>query len=253
MNNNKLLVVALILLLSSGCGTDQPTQEHSPSAIKVKKSSSGICHDKSSASYNRTKNFTQYDSISACLGSGGRLPKGKLNDATNEAIDEGRDFVSLYNRDDWPHWIDEDDDCQNMRHELLISESLTPVTFKTEDKCIVLTGNWYDLYSGGAFYESKGLDLDHVVPLKWAHGRGADKWSRVRKKEFANDVDNLLLVSASLNRQKGAKGPDEWLPPNQQYRCEYIGHFNAVIGKYGLFYIPSEKRIVDKMVAACNK
>jgi hypothetical protein len=27
------------------------------------------------ASFNRTKNFTQYDNISACIISGGRLPK----------------------------------------------------------------------------------------------------------------------------------------------------------------------------------
>ncbi|GAC28887.1 hypothetical protein [Brumicola pallidula] len=50
MNNNKRLVVALILLLSSGCDADQQTQENLPSAVKVKKSSSGICHDESSAS-----------------------------------------------------------------------------------------------------------------------------------------------------------------------------------------------------------
>jgi hypothetical protein len=96
------------------------------------------------------------------------------------------------------------------------------------------------------------LDLDHVVPLKFAHGHGADKWSREKKQTFANDLDNLLLVNASLNRQKGAKGLDEWLPPNHVYLCEYITHFNTVIAKYELSYIPSEQRVVDKMVKACT-
>jgi hypothetical protein len=104
------------------------------------------------------------------------------NDATNEAIDNGRDFVSPYDRSDWPHWVDGNGDCQNTRHELLIATSLTPVTFKTGDKCNVLTGEWHDKYSDGTFYDSKDLDLDQVVPLKWAHGRGADRWSRERKK-----------------------------------------------------------------------
>ncbi|MEX1198246.1 MAG: hypothetical protein WEB57_10340 [Pseudohongiellaceae bacterium] len=31
---------------------------------------------------------------------------------------------SEYNRDDWEHWEDFDQDCQNTRHELLISRSL---------------------------------------------------------------------------------------------------------------------------------
>jgi hypothetical protein len=41
----------------------------------VKKSKSGICHDQSSRWYNRTKDFTTYDSLEDCVNSGGRLPK----------------------------------------------------------------------------------------------------------------------------------------------------------------------------------
>jgi hypothetical protein len=72
------------------------------------------------------------------------------------------------------------------------------------------------------------------VPLKFAHGRGGDSWSRKQKAIFANDTDNLILAQASLNCQKGAKGLSDWLPPNHQYRCEYITHFNKVMSKYAL-------------------
>jgi hypothetical protein len=222
----------------------------------VKQSSSGICHDKSSGSFNRTKNYIPFDTIAACIDAGGRLPKGKTNqidNATNEAINEGRAFVSLYNRSDWPHWLDDDKDCQNTRHEILIQASTKPVEFKTDNECNVLTGEWYDPYSGETFTTSKELDLDHIVPLKFAHGHGADNWSRERKAIFANDLDNLILAKASLNRQKGAKGPTEWLPPNFPYRCEYIARFNAVMAKYELSYISSAQRIVNRMVEACSK
>lgn len=45
------------------------------SGSQVKKSSTGICHEKGTTYYERTKNFTSYNSIEECLNSGGRLPK----------------------------------------------------------------------------------------------------------------------------------------------------------------------------------
>lgn len=40
----------------------------------VKKSLSGICHDKDSKYYAGTKNFEAFDTVQLCLDSGGRLP-----------------------------------------------------------------------------------------------------------------------------------------------------------------------------------
>lgn len=59
-------MLAFVLFLS-GCGS----QDSPP----VKKSNTGICHQKDTLFYKNTKNFTAYDSISECLNSGGRLPK----------------------------------------------------------------------------------------------------------------------------------------------------------------------------------
>lgn len=44
----------------------------------VKKSTSGICHDKNSQYYAKTKNFKPYKTMKECLNSGGRLPKKQL-------------------------------------------------------------------------------------------------------------------------------------------------------------------------------
>jgi hypothetical protein len=41
----------------------------------VKKSKSGVCHPKNGSYYSRTKHFTPYDSMEACLASGGSRPK----------------------------------------------------------------------------------------------------------------------------------------------------------------------------------
>tara|TARA_R110001592_G_scaffold357066_1_gene659741 strand:+ start:7035 stop:7838 length:804 start_codon:yes stop_codon:yes gene_type:complete len=248
-------VLALFLNLTA-CGqtvdTNSPLTSTEP---VVKQSTSGICHDKTSPSYNRTKKYKGFDTVAACVADGGRLPKSKTNaidKATNEAIEHGNAFVGLYDRSDWPHWLDSDTDCQNTRHEILIQTSRKPVSFKSDRECNVLMGEWYDPYSGDTYIVSNELDLDHIVPLKFAHGHGADKWNRERKSQFANDIENLILAQASLNRQKGAKGLDEWLPPNHQYRCQYITRFNNVMAKYDLAYIPSEQRIVNKVVEACG-
>ncbi|NBO41794.1 MAG: hypothetical protein EBU92_09790 [Betaproteobacteria bacterium] len=43
----------------------------------VKKSDSGICHDKSSPSFANTKKFTAFNSVDECVKSGGKLPGAK--------------------------------------------------------------------------------------------------------------------------------------------------------------------------------
>ena len=78
-----------------------------------------------------------------------------------------------YDRSAWRHWIDADRDCQNTRHEVLIEESLTPVTFKTDKGCRVVSGNWLGAYSGEVFTDASKLDIDHLVPLKEAHESGS--------------------------------------------------------------------------------
>jgi endonuclease YncB( thermonuclease family) len=48
---------------------------HGSSGGPVKKSRNGICHGISSSSFKSLKNFTSFDTVQACIASGGRLPK----------------------------------------------------------------------------------------------------------------------------------------------------------------------------------
>ncbi|MDG2196538.1 MAG: HNH endonuclease family protein, partial [SAR324 cluster bacterium] len=142
-----------------------------------------------------------------------------------------------YDRKSYRHWVDEDHDCQNARHEVLIEESLSTVGFKSSKDCIVASGSWDDPYSGRTITDATKLDIDHMVPLKEAHQSGAAFWSRERKRAYANDLDDpdtLIAVDRRLNRQKGAKDPAEWLPPNPAYQVEYAKAWVAVKLKWGL-------------------
>lgn len=59
----------LILMASLCVGAVAFAQGTEP---EVKKSSSGICHERGSGSYGRTKNFEPYESMEKCVASGGR-------------------------------------------------------------------------------------------------------------------------------------------------------------------------------------
>ena len=131
---------------------------------------------------------------------------------------------SAYDRRDYPHWIDLDQDCQNTHHEVLVEESTVPVQYKNKKKCRVVAGNWSDTFTGKKFNDPGKLDIDHLVPLNEAHQSGAYAWDKAKRKAFANelkDSEHLIAVAASANRSKGAKDPAEWLPPNKVFWKSY--------------------------------
>jgi hypothetical protein len=158
--------------------------------------------------------------------------------ATDEAEQIGASFSLLYNRDDWGGWIDADGDCQDTRAEILIRDSIQPVQLKGGKECSVSSGRWHLAYTGGTLTSALQLDIDHIIPLKWAHGHGGDRWPTDQKRAFANDPDNLLTTSSSANRSKGAKGPDHWMPSIDQ--CMYAKRWEALLAKYQLAVLPVE-------------
>jgi len=159
----------------------------------VKKSNSGICHAEDSRWYSRTKNFTPYDTLDACLKSGGRLPKGYKPRKANSQ-------PTGYERSAFNHWIDKDGDCLNERHELLEQRSTGPVHY-SGDNCRVVRGRWNDPYTGRIFFNSSNVDVDHIVALKRAWDAGASSWSDEKRERFANDPINLLVVDDGTNQR----------------------------------------------------
>jgi hypothetical protein len=144
-----------------------------------------------------------------------------------------------YDRGAFGGWSDADEDCQNTRHELLISRSLKPATLR-HDRCLVLTGSWIDLYSGQIEHEASDVDIDHLVPLKFAWDNGAWDWNADKMRRFANDPENLIITKKFLNQSKGSDGPLDWLPPNGAFVCTYINEFLAVLERYSLILVEEE-------------
>ena len=161
----------------------------------------------------------------------------------------------LYDRDDWRHWIDADGDCQNTRAEVLIEESLAPVTFRTNNPCTIHSGVWKGPWGGRQHTLAGDLDIDHHVPLFNAHLSGGATWSASKKEAYANDLalaSALQATKATYNRQKGARGPEEWRPPLRETWCVYAQDWVDVKSKYGLTVTSLEKGALEDMLFTCE-
>ena len=159
-----------------------------------------------------------------------------------------------YNRKDWPHWVDADNDCQDARAEILIRDSKSGVRFKRNKPCNVSWGEWIDPYTGKKFYKASDIDIDHIVPLAHAHEVGGKLWSREQKRAFANDFENLLAVEDNANQSKGAQPPQDWMPHAKSYHCKYVKKWRYIKNKYALDESVVERAFLNNVIRRnkCN-
>ena len=161
-----------------------------------------------------------------------------------------------YDRQDWKHWTDADRDCQDARNEVLIAESQTTVAYRTDRKCRVAAGEWLAPYSNTIVTDPGRLDVDHMVPLGNAHDSGAWQWSANRREQYANyleDPQHLIAVTASANRSKGARGPDQWKPEDRTYWCQYAVDWITIKSTWKLTVTEAELAGLNEMLYSCNE
>ena len=160
-----------------------------------------------------------------------------------------------YDRDDWGSgWADEDSDCLNTRHEVLISESLNG-TGLSSSGCSVVSGQWYAAFTGTYVTNPSSLDVDHFVPLANAHDSGGWAWSLATKRSYYNDLvdpQHLIAVTASANRSKGSRGPEEWKPSDSSYWCQYADSWVDIKVRWGLTVTPAEFAALQVMLGTCD-
>lgn len=110
----------------------------------------------------------------------------------------------------------------------------------------------YSPYDGTYFASTFETDIEHVVARSEAHDSGLCSASEERKREFANDLDNLTLASPALNRRyKGGRDAGEWLP--QSNRCWYAATIVAVKLKYGLTVDVIEAGALEQVLGNCPR
>jgi Protein of unknown function (DUF1524) len=124
---------------------------------------------------------------------------------------------------------------------------------KTDVECKAVSGTWVSPYDNKQITNPRQLDIDHIVPLAEAWRSGADKWNPSQREKFANDLTDpqLLAVSATTNRAKGDKPPDQWKPPNTGYWCTYAKAWIHVKSVWKLSITSAEKSALNDMLGRC--
>ena len=160
-----------------------------------------------------------------------------------------------YDRDDWGSgWSDADGDCMNARHEVLKTESVDQAQVSSSG-CTVTGGRWYGAFTGTWVTNPSSLDIDHFVPLANAHGSGGWAWSAATKRKYYNDLSDpkhLIAVTASANRSKGSRGPENWKPTNTDYWCVYAHTWATIKTQWELTVTTSELADLTSMLSTCD-
>lgn len=157
-----------------------------------------------------------------------------------------------YDRDHFGDWIDADSDGCNTREEVLIAESLDPVT--VGPGCELSGGRWYSAYDGRETTDPSTFDIDHFVPVAEAWDSGAYAWSSSNRRAFYNDLDyagSLIAVTAGSNRSKSDRDPAQWRPPLSSYHCTYAQTWLAVKRRWSLTADQIEANALRQMLSTC--
>jgi hypothetical protein len=165
--------------------------------------------------------------------------------------------IPSYVRAEWRHWTVPYTSCRNVRAEVLIRDSFSPVTYRPRAdgrECAVATGSWIDPYTGSEHADAAQLQIDHMVPLGNAHRSGGWAWGAPERQAYANDLGNprhLMTVAGPVNGSKSDRGPEAWRPPLASYWCSYATDWTVIKYTWSLRITPAESAALIDMLASC--
>lgn len=150
-------------------------------------------------------------------------------------------------------WVDVDGNGCNTRNDIL-GRDLTDIQYTSKKyKCIVKSGELDDPYSGEQIHfersDSEAVQIDHIVALFNAWKTGAQEMSEVDRIALANDPYNLVAVDGDANYEKSDGDASEWLPADEDFRCEYMARQIGVKARYNLWVTKKEKQALRSTIA----
>lgn len=162
-----------------------------------------------------------------------------------------------YHREEFgERWADVDGNGCDTRNDVL-ARDLRGVELR-RDGCLVQRGTLDDPFTGTVIafergpVSSEAVQIDHVVALYDAWRTGARDWDLALRTQLANDPANLLAVDGPANQAKGHADAATWLPPNEGFRCEYVGAQVRIKAAYGLWMTAAEHEASSRVLSSCD-
>jgi hypothetical protein len=157
--------------------------------------------------------------------------------------------MSGYDRDKFPHWISQGDNCNT--REVVLKRDGSGVT--TGSDCYPTSGSWYSAYDGATWTQPSDLDIDHIVPLAEAWRSGASGWTTSEREQLANDlgISQLIAVTDNVNQSKGDDDPASWMPPRTAYHCTYLREYVWVKYSYDMTVDSAEYTAISNGLSGC--
>ena len=166
--------------------------------------------------------------------------------------------IPSYSRDSFgQRWADVDRNGCDTRNDILARDLARPIFKEGTRGCVVVAGTLAEPYTGEIIEFQRGADtsalvhIDHVVALADAWSAGASRWDLSERERFANDPLNLLAVDGDANQDKSAARADQWLPPDEGFRCAYVARQVAVKSTWNLSVTDSERQAMANVLASC--
>ena len=77
--------------------------------------------------------------------------------------------------------------------------------------------------------------------------------SKERYANYLDDPQHLIAVTASANRSKGARGPEQWNPEDRTYWCQYATDCINIKSTWELTVTQTELAGLNKMLSTCDE
>lgn len=170
--------------------------------------------------------------------------------------------VEAYDRDKhFGGWVKnkKSGDCFNTRNKVLKRDNIGTIILKPENKCSIAAGEWLDPYSGKTLTDPLiEIQIDHMVPMSEAYASGGHAWTFKERCLYGNYLgykNHLIPVYGEENNEKSSSRPDQYLPPQKAYHCEYLKDWLKIKTFWGLTLVDEEVAAIKDLVneSGCDK
>ncbi|WP_369370300.1 HNH endonuclease family protein [Promicromonospora sp. Populi] len=176
--------------------------------------------------------------------------KAVVQSELNSLTVQAESASAPYNRDLFPHWISQGNNCDT--REVVLQRDGTNVQVGSD--CYPTSGSWYSEFDGQTSTLASDIDIDHIVALGEAWYSGASSWTTARRQSFANDLTGpqLIALTDNVNVSKSDKDPAEWVPPLASKRCAYSKMWIHTKSRWGLTVDSAEKTALQGLLNTCS-